>query len=108
MPTALPGLRIRLTDFAYEELTQKELGESDRELLVSAEQLCNYLEAAENKAQHPRSLGKHSIAPMVKKRKRSETPPEEITSSDEARYTEQEEREAKRVADSDPDYEELS
>jgi alkylated DNA nucleotide flippase Atl1 len=32
------------------------------------------------------SLGKHSIAPGLKKRKRSETPPEQIASGDEAKY----------------------
>lgn len=49
------------------------------------------------------SLGEHSIGPGVKKRKRSETPPEEITSGDESRYIDQEERVAKRIADGDPD-----
>ncbi|KAF2726979.1 hypothetical protein EJ04DRAFT_539181 [Polyplosphaeria fusca] len=86
MPTAHPGLRLRLSDFAYEELAQEEIGENDQDLMVSAEQLCDYLTAAEKKVQQLGSLGKHSIAPRVKKRKRSETPPEEITSSDEARY----------------------
>jgi hypothetical protein len=50
------------------------------------------------------SLGEHSIAPGLKKRKRSETPPDRITSGDEARYAEQEERAAKHMADDDPDY----
>lgn len=49
------------------------------------------------------SLGAHSIGPGVKKRKRSETPPEEITSGDKSRYTEQEKRVAKRMADGDSD-----
>jgi hypothetical protein len=44
----------------------------------------------------------------VKKRKRSKTPPEEITSGDETRYVKQEERAAKRMADEDPDYEDTS
>jgi hypothetical protein len=38
------------------------------------------------------------------KRKRSETPPEKITSDDEAKYVGLEERAAKRIADNDPDY----
>jgi len=54
------------------------------------------------------SLGERSIGPGVKKRKRSETAPEEITSGDESRYIEQEERAAKRMADGDPDYEDTS
>lgn len=52
-------------------------------------------------------LVKHSILPGVKKRKRSETPPERIASDNEARYIEQEERAAKRMADDDPDYEDM-
>jgi hypothetical protein len=54
------------------------------------------------------SLGEHLVGPGIKKRKRSETPPEEITSNDEARYVEQEERAAKRIAEDDLDYESLS
>jgi hypothetical protein len=44
------------------------------------------------------------LSKEVKKRKRSETPPEEIKADDEVRYAEQEERAAKR-ADHDIDYE---
>ena len=44
------------------------------------------------------SLGEHSIAPGLKKRKRSETPPNQITSGDEAGYVKQEERAAKHMA----------
>jgi hypothetical protein len=40
----------------------------------------------------------------VKKRKRSETPPEEITSSDVAGYVDNEQRAAKHAADHDDDY----
>ena len=89
-------------------MAQDEIGDQDRELVVSAEQLCQYLTAAETKVRQLGSLGKHSIAPELKKRKRSETPPEEIASGDERRYVEQEERAAKRVADHDPDYEDTS
>jgi hypothetical protein len=54
-----------------------------------------------------KALGKHVFAMEVKKRKRSETPPEEIRADDEVRFAEQEERTAKRV-DYDIDYEEKS
>ena len=77
-------------------------------MVVSAQQLCQYLTTAETKVQQAGSLGMHSIAPGVKKRKRSETPAEEIASSDEARYIEQENRAAKRMADDDSDYEDTS
>ena len=51
-----------------------------------------------------KSLSKNSIAPGLRKRKRSETPPEEIAPRDEARYAKQEERAARRMDDDDPDY----
>jgi len=77
-------------------------------LVVTTQQLCEYLDAAETMAGPLESLGEHSIAPGLKKRKRSETPPDQITSGDEARYVKQEERAAKRMADDDPDYENTS
>lgn len=83
----------------------KELGNDDREVVISTHQLCDYLRVAETRFRSLDSLYVQSIAPGIKKRKRSETPPEEITSSDEARYAEQEERTAKRIANGDPDYE---
>ncbi|ORY12467.1 hypothetical protein BCR34DRAFT_563855 [Clohesyomyces aquaticus] len=104
-PTDHPGLRLYLKDFAYEELAQKELVDEDHELIVSTQQLCEYLSAAETMVGRLASLGEHSIAPGLKKRKRSETPTEHITSGDEATYVEQEERVAKRIAKDDPDYE---
>ena len=50
------------------------------------------------------SLGENVIPLGIKKRKRSETPPEEIGSSDETRYVEREKRAEKRVAYRDCDY----
>ncbi|CAI6226660.1 unnamed protein product [Periconia digitata] len=82
----------------------KELGDEGRELVISTRQLCEYLDAAETMVRGVELLGEHALPPEIKKRKRSETPPEEINSSDEARYVEQEERAAKRIAESDSDY----
>jgi hypothetical protein len=87
---------------------QKELGDQNREIHISGQQLCQFLAAAESKVQQARSLGKHSVAPGVKKKKRSETPPEEIASADEARYIEQERRAAKRIEGQDFDYDDTS
>lgn len=101
-------MRLRLSDFANEELVQKEIGDQAQELVVSTEQLCQYLTAAETKVHQAGLLSKHSISSEVKKRRRSETPPEEITSGDEARYTKQKERAAKQIAEDDPDYEDRS
>ncbi|KAF2229878.1 hypothetical protein EV356DRAFT_561859 [Viridothelium virens] len=104
-PINHPGVRLRLSDFACEELVQDEMGDEDTEICVSGIQLCQYLAAAESKVRREQSLIKHSFAHEVKKRKRSETPPEEFGSSDEARYIEQEQRAAKRTADHDSNYE---
>ncbi|KAF2180844.1 hypothetical protein K469DRAFT_753181 [Zopfia rhizophila CBS 207.26] len=103
VPTDHLGLQLHLSDFAYEDLAQDEIGDHGRELVASAQQLCQYLTAAETKVQQVGSLGKHSMALRVKKRRRSETPPEQIISGDEARYVEQEKRAAKRIADDDRD-----
>lgn len=83
---------------------REELGSDNTEIQIAGKQLCQYLDLAESKAR--RALRKHSFARVVTKRKRSETPPEEMRSGDEAKYAEQEERAAKRVADDDVDYEE--
>ena len=48
-------------DFAYEELAQSEIGDEDQELVVFTQQLCQYLTAAETKAQQTVSLGKPLI-----------------------------------------------
>jgi hypothetical protein len=103
-PTDHEGLRLQLKDFAYEELANNELGDEGRELVISTRQLCEYLDAAETMVGGVELLGEHSLHPGIKKRKRSETPPEEINSGDEARYVEQEERAAKRIAEGDSDY----
>ncbi|KAI9763276.1 MAG: hypothetical protein M1839_006523, partial [Geoglossum umbratile] len=107
-PTDHPGLRLQLSDFACEELTEDAIRGGGQEILLSTQQLCQYLTAAEDKARGQRALVKHSILPGVKKRKRSETPPERMASDDEAKYVEQEQRAAKRMADDDPDYEHIS
>ncbi|KAF2804388.1 uncharacterized protein BDZ99DRAFT_397834 [Mytilinidion resinicola] len=102
-PVEHPGLRLRLSDFTCKELAEEELGDEDAEICISGIQLCRYVDAAESKVR--RALRKESLADNVNKRKRSETPPEEIQSSDDARYAKQEERAAKRTADHDIDYE---
>jgi hypothetical protein len=81
------------------------MGEEDTFIRISGSKLCEYLNAADSKEE--KALGKHVLAIEVKKRKRSETPPEEIRADDEVRFAEQEERTAKRV-DHDIDYEEKS
>ncbi|KAH7119556.1 hypothetical protein B0J11DRAFT_63671 [Dendryphion nanum] len=104
-PTGHPGLKLRLSDFACEELTRGAVSGEGQEITLSTRELCQYLAAAEEKTRGKRALVKHTIPLGVKKRKRSETPQEKIASDDEARYVELEERAAKRIADKDLDYE---
>lgn len=79
-PADYLGLRLQLSDFACEELTEDAIGGGGREILLSTQQLCQYLAAAEDEIQGQRALVKHSILPGVKKRKKSETPPERMAS----------------------------
>lgn len=104
-PTNHQGLRLRLSDFAHEGLVKDEIGNQDKDLTVSAQQLCLFLSAAEARVDPRGLLSKDPIAPGIKKRKRSETPEDRIASGDEAWYAEQEERTTKRIAGDDPDYE---
>ncbi|KAF2844474.1 hypothetical protein T440DRAFT_473377 [Plenodomus tracheiphilus IPT5] len=110
-PVDHPGLQLRLSDFAYEELARKELGDrvgdkdQDPWICISGEQLCQYLDAAESKVKA--AVGKQSLAKGIRKRKRSETPPDEIRADDEEEYAEEEKRAAKRT-DYDPSYEDSS
>jgi hypothetical protein len=78
--------------------------EDDTGISISSKQLCQYLAVAERGGRQEHSLIKHSLPIQVKKRKRSETPPEEITSSDVAGYVDNEQRAAKHAADHDDDY----
>ncbi|KAI9770858.1 MAG: hypothetical protein M1839_003021 [Geoglossum umbratile] len=107
-PTDHPGLRLRLSDFAYEGLTEDMVRDGDREILLSTQQLCQYLTDGEDQVRRWEMLGKNSIPSGIKKRKRSRTPPERMTSGDEAKYVEQERKAAKRTSDDDPDYEHTS
>jgi hypothetical protein len=104
-PTNHPGLRLQLSDFACKELIEDAIRDGGQEILLSTQQLCQYLTTAEDRVRGYRVGIKSSILPGVQKRKRSETPPERMASGDEAKYIEQEERAAKRMEDNDPNYE---
>ena len=103
-----PGLQLHLSDFAHKGLVHEEMEDLDQELIISARQLCEFLDAAEVKVLQKGLLSKDILPVGVKKRKRSETPLEEIAFSDEARYIQQEERAEKRIAESDSDYKNIS
>ncbi|KAH5618965.1 hypothetical protein HBI23_245930 [Parastagonospora nodorum] len=104
-PVDHPGIQLRLSDFTSKGLTREEIGDEDADICISGIQLCQYIDAAESKVL--RALRTDSLDVNVKKRKRSETPPEEVQSSDEANYIKQVERAAKR-ADDDMDYQDKS
>ncbi|KAH0565679.1 hypothetical protein GP486_000919 [Trichoglossum hirsutum] len=103
-PTDNPGLRLRLSDFTHKGLTEDIVRDGDREILLSTQQLCQYLTDGEDQVRRWEMLSKNPIPPGVKKRKRSRTPPERITSDDKAKYVEQEQKAAKRMEDDDSDY----
>lgn len=99
-----PGIRLQLQDFANEELAE-DIRTKDREISISSETLCLYLAYAERCDRGP-SPNPRSISTMRRdavKRPRSETPPDTLTSDDEANQQE-EDRAAKRVALKDPEY----
>jgi hypothetical protein len=62
-PTDHPGLRLQLRDFAYEELALRKIGDGVRELIITTQQLCEYLDVAETRVARLESLGKPSVAP---------------------------------------------
>ncbi|KAF1952620.1 hypothetical protein CC80DRAFT_527689 [Byssothecium circinans] len=86
------GPELRAVDVVMDEAFRDDEGNPR---LTSGIQLCRYVDAAESKVR--RALRTESLGNNVKKRKRSEIPPEEIQSSDEAKYAKQEERAAKRA-----------
>ncbi|KAI9770759.1 MAG: hypothetical protein M1840_003009 [Geoglossum simile] len=107
-PTDHQGLRLQLSDFACEGLTEDLVGDEDQEILLPTQQLCQYLTAAEDEMRRRGMLVKNSLPPGMKKRKRSRTPPDKMTSDDEAKYVEREQKVAKCMSDDDPDYEQTS
>ncbi|KAF1952018.1 hypothetical protein CC80DRAFT_573058 [Byssothecium circinans] len=96
------GLRLRLRDFAYDELADKDMGNEDEGIDISGTKLCQYLNAAESAAKRPRQ--RKYLPSNATKRGRSPIPPEELRPSDEAKQAEKEER-AEALADRDGDYE---
>ncbi|KAL5116038.1 hypothetical protein ACEQ8H_006049 [Pleosporales sp. CAS-2024a] len=103
-PTMHPGLQFHLSDFACKRLTKDIIGCIGGEVVVSTHELCQHLEVAEANIKRQDALLEDHIPHGLKMRRRSMTPGEEVTSSDEAEYVAQAEKAMKRVADEDPDY----
>ncbi|KAK5012936.1 hypothetical protein LTR16_001959 [Cryomyces antarcticus] len=78
-PSGNFDLRLHLKDFANEELAE-DVGDQDREIIISSQQLCVYLADAERFEQGSRRShsSRHTIRPGAVKRPRSETPPTSI------------------------------
>ncbi|KAJ6069163.1 hypothetical protein N7499_011050 [Penicillium canescens] len=84
IPAERTGLRLSLSDFATEELSQGHVG-LDQEIFITSEQLCDFLSSAESR-QQAQALYQGSInqiRPGALKRRRLETPPELPSSEDE-------------------------
>lgn len=83
---------------------------SDISITVSASQLCLVLSDAEgyvnteDPSKGSQAAGRHVLGPRVGKRRREETPPEMLTTEDEARVAELEERADKRQKLRDGDF----
>jgi hypothetical protein len=105
-PSDTPGIRLHLQDFAHEELAE-DIRTDDREISISSKTLCLYLTDAERcdrgPSPTPRSV-ESTIRPGAVRCPRLETPPDTLTSDDEARYRQEEDRAANRTALNDPDY----
>lgn len=84
LPTEGTVLRLSLKDFATEELARGHVG-LDREILITSKQLCDFLLSAEarQQAQTQQQGSINRIRPGALKRRRPQTPPEQLSSEDE-------------------------
>ena len=80
------------------------MGDLNQELAIFTQRLCEILRAEEVNIRRTESLSQDPVPSSVKKRKRSETPPENLVSSDEAKFVHLEKRTAKRIAENNPNY----
>lgn len=85
LPTEGTVLRLSLRDFATEELARGHVEDLDREILITSKQLCDFLSSAEvrQQAQTKQRGSINRIRPGALKRRRPQTPPEQLSSEDE-------------------------
>jgi hypothetical protein len=80
------GLQLRLRDFAAEALAEPK-GQLRDLIVISASNLCSFLQRAEDRATFiKQQKGIKSAKTFVRKRRRDSTPPEELTYRDEKRF----------------------
>ncbi|KAJ6057048.1 hypothetical protein N7460_000322 [Penicillium canescens] len=88
LPTEGIALRLSLRDFATEELARDHVG-LEREIVITSKQLWDFLSSAEARqqiqTQHKGSINR--IRPGALKRRRPQTPPEQLSSEDEGSVT---------------------
>ncbi|KAF2420943.1 hypothetical protein EJ08DRAFT_738443 [Tothia fuscella] len=97
------GLLLHLKDFAHRKRT-KDIADQGHQLKISAQQLHKFLCAAETNTEEEELSDEDSLPQGISKRERQSTPEEEISSSDEMKYSKDEERAAKRAAKDDRDW----
>ena len=99
-------VHLRLEEFADRE-TCRQLKDLDRDIFVSCSELYQYLEEAEATAKIAES-SKIVRNPKLKKRRRTQTPEEQLNDRDEDAFAKSEERTAKRQDVDDSSYQENS
>lgn len=103
IPATGTALRLSLKDFATEELSQGQ-PELDQEIIITSEQLCDFLSSAESRHQsQTRYQGSiNRIRPGVLKRRRAQTPPERLSSEDEVYHERRQSKRGRQSSDYHP------
>jgi hypothetical protein len=103
--SSISGIRLQFQDFADEKIA-KDIRTDNREIFISAGTLCLYLADAEtcDRGPSPTPRSKSTIKANAVIHDRSETPPDTLTSDEETKYQQEEDRAAKRAALKDPEY----
>jgi hypothetical protein len=101
-PTTNDGLKLMLSEFTNKDLAMSELGHEDKEITVSAAQLCHALDKAERQVR--RAVNRDLSNSDIEFPRRSHTPPEILAPEDEAKFAEQEDNVSQSGADQDADF----
>ena len=103
------GLLLRLSDFVPPPYAQELLGGQDRDIIVTGQQLCQFLNEAETLHRLDPTTQYPGVDPTgVNFKRLSSSPPDTNASHDEARFADQQKTDADRATAADPDWENLS
>lgn len=99
------GLQLRLRDFTTEAFTESQ-GQLRDPIFISANELCSFLDLAESEASVVTDETGLLIPedPSVRKRRRDDTPPEELKLKDEKRFRADEDKADDKAAKDDTSY----